>query len=74
VRLAVTLQEPNVVVEVRNPLPGRGAGQRRSGRTRGHGLTGISERVALFGGQVTAGVDDGDWLLRATLPVGGTRA
>jgi signal transduction histidine kinase len=73
VRLAVTLEEPDVIIEVRNALPGRGASRRRSGRTLGHGLTGISERVALFGGQVTAGVDKGDWLLRATLPIGRSR-
>jgi signal transduction histidine kinase len=37
----------------------------------GHGLTGMSERVALFAGRFTAGpVDGGGWRVQAHLPIG----
>ncbi|MEU2971505.1 sensor histidine kinase [Nocardiopsis alba] len=39
----------------------------------GYGLTGLSERVALAGGEVSAGpCPDGGWRLRAILPLGET--
>jgi signal transduction histidine kinase len=43
-----------------------------SGDGRGHGLVGISERVRLYGGDMSAGVSEtGGFLLRARLPVDG---
>ncbi|MDZ7910594.1 MAG: histidine kinase [Rhodococcus sp. (in: high G+C Gram-positive bacteria)] len=33
----------------------------------GHGLIGMAERVALAGGKLEVGVEDGDWSVRATL-------
>jgi signal transduction histidine kinase len=37
----------------------------------GHGLTGMTERVALFAGQFTAGpIQAGGWRVRAQLPIG----
>lgn len=53
-----------LTVEVRNRL--RSAGNRGSGL----GLTGIGERVALFGGDVVAGPEGGEWVLRARIPTG----
>lgn len=43
-----------------------------SGRA-GRGLTGIAERVALFGGTVQAGPDGSNWVLRAEIPTGVVR-
>ena len=50
-----------------------GAGHGPSGWSGGHGLVGMRERVALFGGHLTAGPrDDGPgWVLHATLPTEG---
>ena len=38
----------------------------------GHGLTGIAERVALFGGTFRAGPEQSRWVLHAELPTGPT--
>ncbi|GLW49927.1 two-component sensor histidine kinase [Streptomyces sp. NBRC 14336] len=63
VRLDVT--GPSLVLEVRNPLPadpGAAPG-------RGSGLRGIRERAALLGGRALTGPADGDWQVRAELPM-----
>jgi signal transduction histidine kinase len=47
-----------------------GAGQ-ASGQGTGHGLIGMRERVAMFGGQFDAArVDGGGFAVRARLPLG----
>lgn len=56
-------------VEVTNddPLP-HGAGEPRPGTPAGHGLVGMHERAALFGGSVRAGRgDDGSWRVSTRL-------
>ncbi|MFE1198351.1 sensor histidine kinase [Streptomyces olivaceoviridis] len=65
VRVRVAVGDGTLALEVRNPLPGAipGAG-------RGSGLRGIRERAALLGGAARTGPDEGDWQVRAELPVG----
>ena len=54
-------------VEVRNPL----TGDTRAGPAgNGRGLVGMRERAAVLGGDVTAGEEDGVWVVRARLPIG----
>ena len=61
--------EPGAVrVLVDNPRP-VGAARRATG---GRGLVGVRERVAVLGGTVEAGPQDGRWRLRATIPVAGS--
>ena len=55
VSLRVSAEGPDLVVEVRNPLPGRG-------------LAGMRERVALLGGELVAGPHGDDWRVRARWP------
>ena len=43
-----------------------------AGADPGHGLTGIAERVALFGGTFRAGPEQSRWVLHAELPTGPT--
>ncbi|MBV1778366.1 hypothetical protein KRR55_04460 [Paeniglutamicibacter sp. ABSL32-1] len=69
VSLAVDGDE--LVAQVRN-LAGRGPGAPR-GRSGGHGLDGIRERVQLLGGRVEAGATGHGWLLLAIVPAGTPR-
>ncbi|MEU0253319.1 histidine kinase [Streptomyces sp. NPDC006184] len=65
VRVRVSVTGGTLALEVRNPLPGPIPG---SGR--GSGLRGIRERAALLGGTARSGPDEGDWQVRAELPLG----
>ncbi|USQ87006.1 histidine kinase [Streptomyces phaeoluteigriseus] len=51
-------------LEVRNPLTAH-----ISAPVRGSGLRGIHERAALLGGRASTGPDQGDWQVRAELPL-----
>ncbi|OQD54071.1 two-component sensor histidine kinase [Streptomyces phaeoluteigriseus] len=51
-------------LEVRNPLTAH-----MSAPVRGSGLRGIHERAALLGGRASTGPDQGDWQVRAELPL-----
>jgi signal transduction histidine kinase len=60
--------ENGVEVEVMDDGAGAANGSRADG---GHGLVGMRERVALYGGSLDAGPrDGGGFVLRAQLPVG----
>ncbi|WP_149550482.1 sensor histidine kinase [Streptomyces marokkonensis] len=65
VRVRVGVAGATLLLEIRNPLtdglPGPG---------RGSGLRGIRERAALLGGRAWTGPDEGDWRVRAELPLG----
>ncbi|MFI8524549.1 sensor histidine kinase [Promicromonospora sukumoe] len=68
VRLTVGQDGDRVLIEAVSPLRA-GARLPRPGRASGgRGLSGVRERVALFGGTVEAGSDGDRWVLRATLP------
>ena len=62
--VAVRAGADAVEVEVRNPLSGARA---RPGG--GRGVAGMRERVAVLGGELRAGAEDGTWLVRARIPV-----
>lgn len=48
----------------------RRAGYAGGIRGSGRGLTGLTERVELVGGTVSAGAQDSEWVLRAEIPLG----
>ncbi|MFF5439487.1 sensor histidine kinase [Streptomyces achromogenes] len=65
VRVRVVVTGGTLALEVRNPLPGA-----IPGPGRGSGLRGIRERAALLGGCAVTGPQEGDWRVRAELPLG----
>lgn len=64
VRVRIDVADGTLTLDVRNPLPGAipGPGQ-------GSGLRGIRERAALLGGTARTGPAEGDWQVRAELPL-----
>ncbi|MFF0573545.1 sensor histidine kinase [Streptosporangium saharense] len=68
-RIAIVLREGTAVLEMTND------GATRPGGRGGTGLTGMSERVTAMGGVLTAGAGEGagEFRLRATIPLEGTR-
>lgn len=54
-----------LLCQVTSPLPVVEVPRQRDG----HGLVGMSERAASFGGSVTAGPDGAQWVVRAWLPL-----
>ncbi|MEU4038218.1 sensor histidine kinase [Streptomyces collinus] len=65
VRVRVAVADGTLVLDVRNPL-----GALMSAPGRGSGLRGIRERAALLGGDALTGPHEGDWRVRAELPLG----
>ena len=71
-RAAVTVRYETGAVELEVRDDGDGSG---GGGGTGHGLIGMRERVALWGGRLDAGrPEGGGWAVRARLPVGSTAA
>ncbi|WP_224402880.1 histidine kinase [Pseudonocardia sp. ICBG1034] len=64
--LALRRTGDGVGIELVNPAAAGGRGRSGGGR----GLAGAGARVDLLGGTLTAGPDDGRWVLRARLPCG----
>ena len=63
-RVDVRVTDGQVALQVRNPM-GRG----RSSDGHGTGLAGMKERIAAAGGHLTAGAQNGDWVVDASIPV-----
>lgn len=68
VQLEIHDVEDAVVITLTNPVAAPG-----SERRRGRGLVGLAETVQMLDGELTAGPQDGQWVLDAELPRGGTR-
>ncbi|NEA86939.1 two-component sensor histidine kinase [Streptomyces sp. SID7958] len=64
VRVRIGVADGTLCLDVRNPLPRDAPGHRE-----GSGLRGIRERAALLGGRAWTGPEQGDWRVRAELPV-----
>ncbi|MFF8195407.1 sensor histidine kinase [Streptomyces bobili] len=64
VRVSIEVAAGLLSLEVRNPLTAH-----ISAPVRGSGLRGIHERAALLGGRASTGPDEGDWQVRAELPL-----
>ncbi|MEV6445182.1 histidine kinase [Amycolatopsis sp. NPDC051716] len=72
-RLRITYDEPFVSLEVTDD--GAGVRPEPGARPTGHGLTGMRERVAVFGGDVEAGpCPGGGWRVAARIGAGHTAA
>ncbi len=65
VRVRIGVADGTLLLDVRNPLT-----EEVPGAGRGSGLRGIRERAALLGGRAWTGPDEGDWRVRAELPLG----
>jgi len=66
VAIRLSVESEALAIEVDNPVS-----PARSSRRAGRGLRGIQERVAVLGGDMTAGVVDDGWQLRVRLPLPG---
>jgi signal transduction histidine kinase len=64
-RLHIRYRGTEIEVEVVNALGDRAARSKRNG----HGLIGMRERARVFGGNLEAGDSDGEFRVRAVLPV-----
>jgi signal transduction histidine kinase len=64
IRLDVAVTGSAVDVKVVNGLPDGRTGRGGTGR----GLAGMRERAAALGGEMTWGVEEGRWVVRARLP------
>ncbi|MFJ9965181.1 sensor histidine kinase [Streptomyces avermitilis] len=68
IHLAVTVDATELRIRVQDSGPPDGAGRAGPPNEEGHGLAGMRERAALYGGSVRAGPEHGGgWSLRATL-------
>ncbi|MGQ5638924.1 MULTISPECIES: histidine kinase [unclassified Streptomyces] len=74
--LAVVVQDTRLTITVQDSGPPAPVGRPGTANEEGHGLVGMRERAALYGGHVSAGPAGPGWTVRATLdlaPQGGAR-
>jgi signal transduction histidine kinase len=69
-RARVSVRYDGAAVEIEIEDDGEAAANGNGG---GHGLVGMRERVALWGGALTAGQSEAGWTVRARLPIGGAQ-
>ncbi|WP_265445436.1 sensor histidine kinase [Flexivirga meconopsidis] len=70
VRVILTALSPD---EALLRISNDGTGVRGIGQGSGYGLAGLRERLAVVGGTLSAGRRDGEWVVEATVPIGGDR-
>lgn len=70
ITLQVTVANDLLTIDVANPVHSQRVAPATNG---GRGLAGMRERVALLGGQLTTGHDNGEWRVTARLPLVGRR-
>jgi signal transduction histidine kinase len=72
--VSIDSTEEGLVVVVTDAGPPRSNGTAHDPLSTGHGLVGMQERVALFGGRLDAASDGIGWRVRAELPMARTPA
>lgn len=65
--LAIAVDDTRLTLTVRDSGPPAPAGGSRTVNEEGHGLVGMRERAALYGGKVSAGPEGAGWTVRADL-------
>ncbi|MFE4413498.1 sensor histidine kinase [Streptomyces sp. NPDC056821] len=76
VNLAIAVEDTRLTIAVQDSGPLVPAERPSTANEEGHGLVGMRERAALYGGHVSAGPAGGGWTVRAALdltPQGGAR-
>ncbi|MFJ5897973.1 sensor histidine kinase [Streptomyces sp. NPDC093064] len=76
VNLAIAVEDTRLTITVQDSGPLVPAERPSTANEEGHGLVGMRERAALYGGHVSAGPAGGGWTVRAALdltPQGGAR-
>ncbi|MBA2811481.1 sensor histidine kinase [Streptomyces sp. KM273126] len=74
--LAIAVEDRRLTITVQDSGPLVPADRPSTANEEGHGLVGMRERAALYGGHVSAGPEGGGWTVRAALdliPQGGAR-
>ncbi|MEU2930776.1 histidine kinase [Streptomyces sp. NPDC007251] len=74
--LAILVEDARLTITVQDSGPSTPVGRPGPANEEGHGLVGMRERAALYGGHVSAGPAGAGWTVRATLeltPQGGAR-
>lgn len=74
--LAILVEDKRLTITVQDSGPPAPAARRGPANEEGHGLVGMRERAALYGGHINAGPAGAGWAVRAELnlaPQGGAR-